>query len=366
MAKIALIYDKFLVHGGGERIFGILLECFPDAEIYALNAYPKSYWETKFKRRIHTPFLGFIFRSRFLVLFLYPFASFLMSTLRIDADIAFVYSSTCGKYVQLNAKKRILYSNYPNRGLYETKKIVKNQFIRFLITPFVKLMRSCEVAQFRKFDKILSISETSKARLLKYCGVESEVLRCPYDKNAINNKTNKVIVESNPPFFLLVSRLEPEKDLSHVIDAFNKIDTRLKVIGVGSSLKLLQNKCKNNNIEFLGFVKDDELVIQILKSSAVIFPSDIEYSLVPIEANSLGKPVVAFDSSAAREILLDIKLDQENGTAVFYAEKNAESLLAALDYFNYCRWNKNQLIKNSIRFSPDFFKSTVSDIVSSP
>ena len=57
MAKIALIYDKFLVHGGGERIFGILLECFPDAEIYALNAYPKSYWETKFKRRIHTTFL---------------------------------------------------------------------------------------------------------------------------------------------------------------------------------------------------------------------------------------------------------------------------------------------------------------------
>jgi glycosyltransferase involved in cell wall biosynthesis len=365
MAKIALIYDKFLVNGGGERVFGILLECFPDAEVFALNAYPKSYWESKFQRRIRTPFLGFIFRSRFLVIFLYPFASYLMSTLRIDADVAFVYSSTCGKYVQLNAKKRILYSNYPNRGLYETKKIVKNQTIEFLITPFVRLMRSWETAQFAKFDKILSISETSKDALLKFCAVDSEILRCPYDRDAINNKSNKVILESNPPFFLLISRLEPEKDLTHVIEAFNNTDFRLKVIGDGSDFKFLQNKSKNNNIEFLGFVKDDELVTQILKCSAVIFPSEIEYSLVPIEANSLGKPVVSFDSSAAREILIDIKLDKEYGTAIFYSEKTSDSLLAALDYFKKCKWDKDCLIKNSIRFGPDLFKSTISSIVNS-
>ena len=202
--KIALIYDKFLANGGGERVFGILLECFPDAEIYALNAHPKSYWESKFHRRIHTPFLGFIFRSRFLVVFLYPLAVFLMSTLRIDADIAFVYSSTCGKYVQLNAKKRILYSNYPNRGLYETKKIVKNRMLCFLMNPFIKMMRSWETAQFRKFDKIFSISETSKGALQKFCSIESEILRCPYDRDAINNKTNKLVLQSNPPFFLIV------------------------------------------------------------------------------------------------------------------------------------------------------------------
>jgi glycosyltransferase involved in cell wall biosynthesis len=364
MAKIALIYDKFLVNGGGERIFGILLECFPQAEIYALNAYPKSYWELKFQRRIHTPFLGFIFRSRFLVILLYPFASFLMSNMKIDADIAFVYSSTCGKYVQLNAKKRILYSNYPNRGLYETKKIVKNKVMRLLIAPFVKLMRSWETTQFAKFDKILSISETSKDALLKFCAVKSEILRCPYDRDAINNQPNKVSVESDPPFFLLVSRLEPEKDLFHVIEAFNKTDTKLKIIGDGSDFKFLQKK-SSKNIEFLGFVKDDELVTQLLKCSALIFPSEIEYSLVPIEANSLGKPVVSFDSSAAREILIDIKLDNKNGTAVFYSEKTGDSLLAALDYFNYCKWNKNRLIKNTLRFSPDLFKSRVSLIVNS-
>lgn len=364
MTKIALIYDKFLVNGGGERIFGILLECFPDAEIYALNAHPKSYWESKFHRRIHTPFFGFIFRSRFLVIFLYPLASFLMSHLKIDADIAFVYSSTCGKYVQLNAKKCILYSNYPNRGLYETRKIVKSNIIRFLISPFIKLMRSWETAQFAKFDKILSISETSKDALLKFCAVKSEILRCPYDKDAINNQSNKISLESNHPFFLLISRLEPEKDLLHVIEAFNKIDIMLKIIGDGSDFKFLQKK-SNKNIEFLGFVKDDELVTQLLKCSALIFPSEIEYSLVPIEANSLGKPVISFDSSAAREILIDIKLDKKNGTAVFYSEKTGDSLLEALEYFNYCRWDKKRLIKNTLRFSPDLFKSRVSFIVNS-
>ncbi len=45
---------------------------------------------SKFKKPIHTPFLGFIFRSRFLIVLLYPFACLLMATLRINSDLAFV------------------------------------------------------------------------------------------------------------------------------------------------------------------------------------------------------------------------------------------------------------------------------------
>jgi glycosyltransferase involved in cell wall biosynthesis len=363
MSKIALIYDKFLVHGGGERVFRILHETFPDAEIYALNAHPRKYWESKFKKPIHTPFLGFIFRSRFLIVLLYPFACLLMATLRINSDLAFVYSSTCGKYSKLNAKKKILYSNYPNRGLYETEKIIQNKVIRFFMSPFICFMKLWETKQFKKFDQIYSISETSKNALLKFAGVKSQVLRCPFDRDAMHHHPIISNVKNLNPFFLLISRLEPEKDLTHVIEAFNNTDAKLKIIGHGSYLKFLQSKCKNNNVEFLGFVQDDQLVAEILKCSAVIFPSEIEYSLVPIEANSLGKPVIAFDSSASREILFDIKIYGKNGTAVFYPNKNGFSLLAALDYFKSCKWNKDKLIKNSLRFSPEQFKSELLSIV---
>lgn len=356
MNKVALIYDKFTVHGGGERIFRILLETFPDAEIYALNAHPRKYWETKFKKPIHTPFLGFIFRSRFLIVLLYPFACLLMSTLRINSDLAFVYSSTCGKYSKLNAKKKILYSNYPNRGLYETEKIIENKIIRFFMSPFIWFMKLWETKQFKKFDQIYSISETSKNALLKFADVKSQVLRCPYDRDAMHNHPIIPNEKNVDPFFLLISRLEPEKELTHVIEAFNNTDAKLKIIGHGSYLKFLQSKCKNNNVEFLGFVQDEQLAAEILKCSAVIFPSEIEYSLVPIEANSFGKPVIAFDSSAAREILFDIKLNVNDGTAVFYSKKNGTCLLEAINFFKNCKWNKNMLIKNSLRFSPDKFK----------
>ena len=64
-----------------------------------------------------------------------------------------------------------------------------------------------------------------------------------------------------------------------------------------------------------------------------------------------------------KKVLTD--LGHEVRTVDSDPKKNADSLIAALDYFNFCSWDKNRLISNSIRFSPDLFKSTVSAIVNS-
>jgi len=263
MPTIALIYDKFLVKGGGERVFGILLEAFPQAEIFALNAYPRRYWEKKFNRRIKTPTLGFLFRSRTAVILFYPLACLLMSRVTVRADIAIAYSSSCGKYVNIQSNIKILYSNYPNRGIYEPDKVLKNKLLRIIATPIIELFKYFESTQLRKFDKVFSISETSRKALLKYTGLQSTVLVCPYDKGAIHLADERIGDNgSDEPYFLLISRLEPEKGINHIISAFNKYSYLLKVIGIGSEYQSLY-KMSSPNIKFLGFVEDDQLVREV-------------------------------------------------------------------------------------------------------
>jgi glycosyltransferase involved in cell wall biosynthesis len=121
----------------------------------------------------------------------------------------------------------------------------------------------------------------------------------------------------------------------------------------------------SQNIRFLGFVEDDQLVREISNCIAVIFPSDIEYSLVPIEANSLGKPVVAYDSESSRELLIDAEENHERGTAIFYKERTSGDVKVALEKASTYVWNTQVLMENAKRFDPDLFRSRLHSIVES-
>jgi glycosyltransferase involved in cell wall biosynthesis len=351
--SVAIIYDKFLVQGGGERVCEILLEAFPDAKLYALNAHPRKFWETKLQRVIVSPKFGSFFYSRAMVTFLYPVAAFLMSTLKINADIILAYSSTCGKYVRLGSQQSILYSNYPNRGLYQLDRVIKQPILRAIMLPVIALMVRIERRQISKFRSIISISETSRKAMVAFAGLDSTVLMPPFDERdlAPYADTAKNI---NNPYFILVSRLEPEKEIEYVIDAFKHIDMYLKVVGTGSLLASLKDK-KIENVEFLGYVEDAKLATEIAGASALIFPSDIEYSLVPIEANYLGTPVIAYASDAARDILVDIHSEPEHGSAMFFHNKTSEDVKNAVSNFGKMKWSDQAIRRNAERFQKSSF-----------
>ncbi len=357
---VALVYDKFLVKGGGERVFDILAVTYPEAAIYALNAYPRKEWEDRYKRPIHTPPLAWLFTSRLMVILLYPLACFLMSRLTVRARTAIVYSSSCGKYVRLDVDRSILYSNYPNRGIFELEKVVTNPLLRLLASPFTRLFRTWEVRQLRKYTRIASISGASRDALKRHTGIESVVLPCPYnDKPFKQHRTRGSLRERPGDTFLIVSRLEPEKELEYAIAAFRQSPYRLRVAGSGSLLKAFKRAYFGSNIEFLGFISDDQLVAEIDDCVAVVFPSEIEYSLVPVEANALGKAVVALDSAAARELLTDWNEDRRNGTAIFYKDRTAPSVLAAARAALDIQWDQAVLQRNAVRFEPATFQASL-------
>lgn len=365
--SIAIIYDKFLVQGGGERVCEILVEAFPEAKLYALNAKPRKFWEEKLGRPIISPPFGWLFSSRFLVTALYPLAALLMALIRVRADTVIAYSSTCGKYVQLDCRESILYSNYPNRGLYQPEKMIGSKMLRVLLAPIMAIMRPLERLQIRKFDRKFSISETSRQAMLDFSGIDTDVLMPPFDEQNMSAATGGTSHRSGDdrPFFVLVSRLEPEKELDYVIQAFRQSDRALRVIGTGSQLAQFRRELASN-ITFLGYVDDATLARNLMDAEALIFPSEIEYSLVPLEAVSLGTPVIAFDSPAMREILIEDRSDGGGANAVFFADKTATALIGAIAVFDKIEWDDAAIKRGAEPFGKPAFIERIRGLVHSP
>ncbi len=362
--SVAIVYDKFLVQGGGERVCEMLIEAFPDATLYALNARPRAFWERRLGRRIISPPLGGLFASRLLVTALYPLAALLMWLMTVKADVVIAYSSTCGKYVRLDCQRSILYSNYPNRGLYQPEKLIASKFVRTLIRPIISLMKPIERRQIHKYDRRISISDASRRALLDFAGLDSEILMPPFNERAISTAA-PVSPGEHYAYFVLVSRLEPEKEVDYVIDAFRTSRHRLRVIGKGSLLADMR-RYSPDNVEILGYVDDATLARELAGARALIFPSDIEYSLVPLEAIFMGIPIVSYATPAMREILIDIDSGQEGANALFYVEKSAAALRGAMDRFAHIRWDTEALKHGANRFNRGAFISRIREIVHGP
>lgn len=362
--SVAIVYDKFLVQGGGERVCEMLIEAFPDATLFALNARPRIFWEERLGRRVFSPLLGSIFANRFLVTVFYPLAAILMWLVKVKADVVIAYSSTCGKYVRLDCKKSILYSNYPNRGLYQPEKLISSSFIRILMTPAIFLMKPFERRQIYKYDFRFSISNVSRLALLDFAGLDSEILVPPFNERAISISA-PVSLDDQLDYFILVSRLEPEKEVEYVIDAFRNSQHRLRVIGKGSLLRSMQS-CSPDNVKFLGYVDDATLSRELAGARALIFPSEIEYSLVPLEALFMGTPVISYATPAMRDILIDIDSGSKEGNTLFYVEKSVKALRDTLDRFDHIQWDKEAVKESASRFSRVAFINRLREIVYGP
>lgn len=360
--RISIVYDKFLVRGGGERVCDILIEAFPQARIYALNAYPREYWENRLGRKVETPIFGFLFMNKILVGVFYPLALLLMSSLRIKADIVIVYSSTVGKFVRLDCKKRYLYSNYPNRLLYQPWKMITNKVILLILNPFIKIMALLDKSQFKRYHYIYSISESSRKALLDFAKVDSNVLFPPFDERGITSQK----VDDDPrirDYFLVVSRLEPEKEIEYVITTFSRLGHKLRVVGDGSLFSKLSKK-EFHNIKYLGYIDDKALAAEYAGAKALIFPSDIEYSLVPLEAAFLGTPTIGLRTQATEDILTEeVNSDSSSGNAVLYDSKSPESLSEAICRFENITWDRNAIRKSCENFSRQAFIKQIQSIV---
>lgn len=171
---------------------------------------------------------------------------------------------------------------------------------------------------------IISISESAKKDISKffknknieivYCGVDS----CYDIKKIDNNKIQSVSEKYKLPdrYMLCLATLEPRKNLGLLVEAYSnlrlegKIDYKLVLVGrSGWKYDTLMQKSQGllgNEIVFTGFVDECDLPYVYYLADCFIFPSIYEgFGMPPLEAMSMGVPVISSDASSLPEVIGD-------------------------------------------------------------
>ena len=108
----------------------------------------------------------------------------------------------------------------------------------------------------------------------------------------------------------------------------------------------------------MNFVKDSELYKLYKNCKALIFPvSDEDFGIVPVEAMSFGKPVIALRSSGVTETVIEDK------TGVFFNEPTVESLTATIQQFNHLAIDPDDCTQQAQKFSKERFQQQFKSFV---
>jgi glycosyltransferase involved in cell wall biosynthesis len=119
---------------------------------------------------------------------------------------------------------------------------------------------------------------------------------------------------------LLVSTLEPRKNIINAIKAFNylknteKIEHQLVIIGQKGwqykpILAAIANSPWQKDIHYLGYLSDRQVAYFYSQAEVFVYPSYYEgFGLPVLEAMSLGAPVVTSNTSSLPEVAGDAAL----------------------------------------------------------
>jgi len=108
-----------------------------------------------------------------------------------------------------------------------------------------------------------------------------------------------------------------------VIEAFRNTDIRVKIAGRGPLMDSLKQR-STDNIKFLGYVEDDDLVTLMQTCRGFLYPQVEDFGISAIEAMACGRPVVAYDAGGAHETIID------GVTGVLFSEQTPQSLYDAV------------------------------------
>lgn len=361
--KIAIVYDWIDKWGGVERVLLSVHELFPTATFYTsyIN-YKTAPWakNLKVKPSFIQQLPSFIRKNRMVStpLYSYAFESFDFSS----HDLVISISSAFAKGIITRPETRhLLYLLTPSRFLW-----VKAE--RYLANPLfkqsAKSYKKWDYAAAQRADRIVSISETVRQRCLKYYERSSQVIYPPFDTeywSKIKFKINSKFKIINSKYFLVVSRLEPYKNVELVIETFNQSNEYLVIVGKGTLESPLKQKA-DRNIFFFSDLSDQELVLLYKKAEALIMPQEEDFGYVSLEAQFFGLPVIAWKKGGAQEII------SEKKTGLFFERQDKKSLLSALARFKRISYNlkkstKKYGVDNLKRFDKKVFTSKFLRIV---
>src|SRR5260221_1010676 len=388
--KIALVHDYIKEYGGAERVLETLHEMYPDAPVYTLVYCPEFLGPHKARFKnwdIRESFVGNIpFKEKFISIFRliapFVFQSFDFS----EYDVILV--SATGAYTPNMIKKKsavqLCYCHTPPRYLYgyaTARNLSNNLFLRGCAKIANHVLRMIDYMSSQRVDIFIANSENVKARIKKFYGKEAVVVYPPVSRPH-PNPLPKGEGDHGENYYIAGGRLARPKHIDLIIKACMELDVPLKIFGKGFAgygeelhSLVIANEVKQSrdrhvifrqeksarddgNVEFMGEVTDEDKMRLLAGAKAYIFAGeDEDFGILPVEAMSVGTPVIAYRSGGVVETVMEGK------TGIFFEKLTVESLKKAMQKFEKTSFAKASAVKQAEKFSKKNFEKGIRAIV---
>lgn len=356
----ALVHDYLAQSGGAERVVAALHALFPTAPLYTSVYDARATLPCFSQMDVRTSFLqrSLLSSRRFhkFALGLYPlaFEQFDLS----DYALVISSSSSFAKGVITSPETcHICYCHTPARFAWRQHDYLRQSRLTRLLAPWmcgmISGLRRRDFDSAQRVDCFVANSHNVAGRIRKYYRREVEaVIYPPVETQRFTPAPAEEIGEH----FLVVSRLVGYKRIDLAIEACNRLQVPLRVVGVGPERRALR-RLAGPTIQFLGRLPDGRVAQEYARCRALIFPGEEDFGLTPVECMASGRPVVAFGRGGALETVTPGK------TGVFFEEQTPEAVMEALQAVSAMRVVPELLQAEAFRFDTSVFAEQISAFV---
>lgn len=351
--KVALIHDFLLEYGGAERVVEVFSEMFPKCDIFTLSfdssVFPDSWREKRIKSLcVKLPYLK-----------KYPqlYGPYLVSKIRsidlsaydlvISSDMIFAKMVSCPPKV-----KHLCYNYSPADMLYHflPQKKKRGVFSVILTALQKSFLRREDYLSSQLPDVFITLSKFVGQRITKYYRREFEVIYPPVNITLLSN--NNV----SAAYYLIVSRLVPNKNIDIAVRCCVKHNIPLIVVGNGDEIYNLR-LIAGPTVQFV--TKADDLLRDRYYEGckAVLMCNEEDFGITAVESMAHGKGVIAYGAGGALETVLD------NITGTFFKELTPDSLYDGIKRFEELNIRREDCYNQSLKFSRQEFENRIRSVI---
>ncbi len=365
--RVALVHDWLVDFGGAESVVEALVETFRPSDIHTLFYDPRNFASSPISKcNIHTTFLDINWvRKRYRKLLpLFPFA---VERLNVrDCDVVISSSHCVAHGVRTGPEQlHICYCHTPIRYAWD----MMDEYLTLsgMASGPKSWLAKAALSYIRRWDRrtssraqyYISNSMFIASRIRNYWGKDAVTIYPPCGVEPLEENIAK------GDHFLFASRLVQYKRADLVVEAARKIGAPVRIAGGGPQLGELKSIAPEN-VTFLGHLQKDDLRREIASARALIFPALEDFGILPVEAQALGTPVIAYGRGGALETVVPPKGgDYSQATGIFFDSQDADSIAEAVGKFGGMEKNfrKDSMTGNARRFSKERFVREISEFV---
>ncbi len=358
--KVAIVCDWLTGIGGAERVVLELHKLYPDAPIYT-SQYDSSKISWFDDADVRTTWLQKLPTS--LKKFLPLLRAWTFSRLDLsEYDLVISSSGAEAKGVKTGKNTtHICYCHSPTHYYWIRHDeylenpgfpLGLNWLARLGLKLFIEPLKRWDRHAAKQPDYMIANSTHTQAMIKKYYRRDSTVIFPPVETDRFKPQANAPLRHG----FVVAGRQTPYKRFDLAIEACDKLEVPLIVIGDGPDHKRLE-KLAGRGTTFLTNVNDSEIVNHFQSALGFIMPNMDDFGIVAIEAMAASTPVIAYNKGGALDYVVP------NKTGLFFEKQTVKNLTAVLETAMTKSFDYAAISEHAKQFSVLTFKQNMLDYI---